>query len=202
VLPLFLLALLLPQTAFAQWANYPTPNLPRGADGKLDINAPAPRTADGKPDLAGLWEHAGPSYMQGAEIPYRDWAANVVKERTEDGGKDDPTAKCLPWGQPRLQAFSVQKIVQTPGLIIFLYEYLTTFRQVFTDGRTLPADANPTWMGYSVGRWEGDTLIVETGGFNGKSWLEVHGQPVTEEMHVTERIRRPDFGHPDSNVVR
>jgi hypothetical protein len=179
----------------AQWLNYPTPGVPRLPNGKPNLTARPPRVG-GHPDLSGVWQRReGEIYTTGIDIPYREWAADLVKQRTANGGKDDPTANCLPWGLPRIEAFSVQKITQTSNVTIVLYEYLTTFRQIFTDGRKLPVDPNPTWMGYSVGHWEGDTLVVETSGFNGKSWFESHGQPVTEAMHLTERFRRPDVGH-------
>jgi hypothetical protein len=117
-------------------------------------------------------------------------------------GKDDPNNFCLPSGIPEKDAVtSPWKIVQTPGLILILYESRTIFRQIFTDGRKLPQDPNPSWQGYSVGHWDGDTLVVETAGSNGKAWLDTNGHPVTDALHVTERFHRKDFGHMDLQIT-
>lgn len=189
-----LFALFIVSDAHAQWLNIPNVDVPRTADGRPDLTAPAPRLPDGKPDLSGIWLRSA-NYMDGVAPPFQPWAEELFRQRVADGGKDDPIGRCLPWGIPRIAAFSVQKIVQQPRLLVVLYESLTTFRQVFLDGRKLPEDPNPTWMGYSVGRWDGDTFVVDSGGFNGQPWLTVQGQPITDAMHITERIRRPDFGH-------
>ncbi|MBZ5631616.1 MAG: hypothetical protein LAO55_00690 [Acidobacteriia bacterium] len=93
------------------------------------------------------------------------------------------------------------KIVQTPGLIVMLLEGDGTSRQVYTDGRKFPGDPQPLWMGYSVGRWEGDTLVVETRGINDKTWLDALGHPHSEDMRVTERFHRRDFGHMDVQIT-
>jgi hypothetical protein len=174
----------------AQWINYPTPGIPRTPDGKPDLSAPAPKTADGKPDLSGIWAitkgEGGLSQLKPSEI--KPWALKLAKEREATLFKDGPVITCLPDAEP-----SLTKIVQTPGLIIMLRESLT-YRQVFLDGRELPKDPNPDWMGYFVGRWEGDTLVVESTGYTDRKWLEA-GYPHTENMRITERFHRGDFGH-------
>ena len=185
----------------AQWLNYKTPGIPRTADGKPNLAAPAPRMADGKPDLSGVWEHLNARttahYLDGIDIPWRPSAEALFKQNTANNQKDNPESQCLPRGVPKADAFDIHKIVQTPSLIVILYEYGTTFRQIFTDGRPLPTDPNPTWMGYSVGRWQEDTLVVESNGFNGKAWLTGRGNLTSDGMRLTERIRRRDFGHMD-----
>ena len=189
----------------AQWINYPTPGMPRTAEGKPNLSAPPPKTADGKPDFSGVWEHLNSRstayYLDGIEIPWQPWAEALFKERTANNQKDNPESRCLPRGLPKADAFDIHKIIQTPGVIVVLYEYGTTYRQIFTDGRKLPDDPNPTWMGYSVGHWEGDTLVVESNGFNGKAWLSGQGNPTTDALRVTERIRRRDFGHLDIQIT-
>jgi len=189
----------------AQWVNYPTPGLPRTHDGKPDLSAPAPKTPDGKPDLSGVWEHLNSRgtayYLDKIEIPWQPWAEALFKERTANNQKDNPESRCLPRGLPKADAFDIHKIIQTPGVILVLYEYGTTFRQIFTDGRKLPKDPNPTWMGYSVGHWEGDTLVVESNGFNGKAWLSGQGNPISDSLHLIERIHRRDFGHMDIQIT-
>src|SRR5215467_2524794 len=183
----------------AQWLNYRTPGIPRTVDGKPNLSAPAPRRSDGKPDLSGLWEHLhsrdSAYYLKGIDFPWQPSAKALLEERKANNQKDNPEALCLPRGLPKADAFDIHKIVQTAGLIAILYEYGTTFRQIFTDGRALPKDPNPTWMGYSVGHWEGDTLVVESAGFNDRTWLDRVGHLHSEELHVTETYRRVDFGH-------
>jgi hypothetical protein len=175
----------------SQWIHEPARGIPRTADGKPDLAAPAPRTADGKPDLSGIWTLGPPSGGVGQLKPseIKPWAEEVHKQRMEDLSKDSPSTQCLPG--PRVAELT--KIVQTPGLIIMLNEDLT-YRQIFLDGRALPQDPNPAWMGYSVGHWDGDTLVVESTGYNERTWLD-DGYPHSENMRVTERIRRSDFGH-------
>jgi hypothetical protein len=201
----FYLAILLITPITAQWLNYPTPGLPRAADGKPNLSAPTPRTSEGKPDLSGVWEHLNSRttgyYLDRIDIPWQPWAEALFKKNTADNQKDNPESRCLPRGIPKADAFDIHKIVQTPGLIVVLYEYATTFRQIFTDGRPLPVDPNPTWMGYSVGNWEGDTLVVQSNGFNGKAWLSGRGNPTSDAMHLVERIRRRDFGHMDVQIT-
>ncbi len=185
----------------AQWLKEPTKNIPRTSDGKPDLSAPAPRTPDGRPDLSGLWRMDAGAYggnlladLKPEEI--QPWADALYKQRMEDLGKDDPaTFKCLPQG-PRVifGGGGWARIIQTPTLIGVLYENLS-YRQIFMDGRTLPPDPNPSFMGYSVGRWDGDTLVVESRGFNDRTWLDFGGHPHTEDLRIIERFRRRDFGH-------
>jgi len=186
-------------SASAQWLNYPTPGIPRTKDGKPDLSAPAPRTADGKPDFSGVWGlDAGPAlfYIAGELKPgeAKPAVAKLLQEREENIQFDDPFVHCLPEG-PRFSHFLAfpKKIVQTPALIIVLGEDLT-YRQIFLDGRPLPKDPNPSFMGYSVGRWEGDTLVVESTGYKERTWLDFAGNPHSEQLRITERWRRIDFG--------
>ena len=198
----------------AQWENVKTPNIPRTADGKPNFSAPAPKAPDGKPDLSGLWwmPARGPANtgippkflnniaadLKPEEVPLQPWAQDVFKQRGADLSKDFPYTRCLPTGVPLISSFPAPwKLIQTPGLVAILYENSMTYRQIFTDGRVLSKDVDPTYMGYSVGHWEGDTLVVETSGFNDKTWLDFSGHPHTEALHVTERFRRRDFGHMD-----
>jgi len=209
--------------AAGQWVNQPTRGIPRTADGKPNLTAPAPRTGDGKPDLSGVWQpmadgtdKAGgvegivaPRYLiditrdlKPEEVPFQPWAAELYKKRNDNFRRDNPLIRCLPAGVPRLNAYThPYKIVQTPALIVFLYEAATMFRQIFLDGRELPKDPQPSWMGYSVGRWDGDTLVIETVGFNDQTWLDGSGHPHSEDMRLTERITRRDFGHLDVAIV-
>jgi hypothetical protein len=187
-------ALALP--AAAQWINYPTPGIPRTADGKPNLAAPTPRTADGKPDFSGLWRGkqaaAGETDKAMHTLKAQTWAQEISKKRTDELRREDMSVLCLPFG-PRAD-MAPDKIVQTPGLLMMLFDDLT-YRQVFLDGRPLPDDPNPTWMGYSVGHWDGDTLVIESAGFNDRTWLDGDGHPHTESLRVTERLQRPDFGH-------
>jgi hypothetical protein len=172
---------------------------------KPSLTGPAPRTADGKPDLSGLW---GPdrnfiydissALKPGDTLPIQPWAAKLAQERMS---KDDPEANCLPAGVPRMAPYP-WKIVQTPSLIVFLYEgNIHTYRQVFMDGREHPKDADPTWYGHSTGKWEGNTLVVDTVGFNDRFWFDFAAHPHTEKLHVIERYRRPDLGRLDFDVI-
>jgi len=197
-------ASLLCANASAQWINYPT-RVPRTADGKPNLSAPAPKTADGKPDLSGVWEHLNSRttahYLDGIDIPWRPWTKALFDQNTADNQLNNPEGHCLPRGTPKADAFDLHKIIQTPELLVILYEYQTTYRQIFLDGRALPKDPNPTWGGYSTGHWEGDTLVVESNGFNGKAWLSGRGYPTSDGMHLTERMRRRDFGHMDIELT-
>src|SRR5262245_23541964 len=184
----------------AQWLKYPTPGIPRTADGKANFSAPAPRTSDGKPDFSGLWGFDGgpsmfylPAGLKPSEI--KPWVADLMKERGDNYGSGDQQVRCLPEG-PRINHFPAlpRKIVQTPTLIVVLSEDLT-FRQIFLDGRPLPENPSPSFMGYSVGHWEGDTLVVESIGFKDSTWLDFAGNPHSEALRLTERYRRVDFGH-------
>jgi hypothetical protein len=249
-----LVAVALP--TMAQWPSYPTPNVPRTADGKPNLTAPTPRTADRKPDLSGLWEiyfssiapppppgQASPSrslqdaeedpannqlgltqstpppdpnappratfFDIGANIPggppFQDWARDLRAQRMADNQKDNPDANCLPMGFMQLHGHpQPRKIVQTPELIVIMYEGNQGLRQIFMDGRELPeVDENlqPWWYGYSVGRWEGDTLVVESVGFVDDGWLDVYGSPLTTQGKLIERWRRTDFGHLEIDIT-
>jgi hypothetical protein len=196
--------LTLAAAASAQWTNYPASGIPLGPDGKPNLSVPAPRAADGKPDFSGVWQADGQDYffdlakgLKPGDVSMQPWAAALQKQRVAREHGDDPLARCLPHGVPRIETNGIFpfKIVQTPGLIVMLYEQLNLFRQVFMDGRKLAKDPNPSWLGYSFGRWEGDTLVIETSGFNDKTWLDTTmGHPATDALHVTERFRRPNFG--------
>jgi|SRR5581483_7847594 len=198
---------------FGQWPRSVSRKLPRTPDGKVNLNAPTPRTADGHPDLSGLWEMYAEtdfpkllanlaSDLKPGDVAFLPWAEALYKQREETNSKDHPGAQCLPSGIPEKDMVPAPyKIVQTPDLIVILYESRTIYRQIFTDGRALPKDPNPAWQGYSVGRWEGDTLVVESAGFNGKTWLDMAGHPATEALHVTERFTRRDVGHMDLQVT-
>ena len=189
----------------AQWLNHPTPGIPRTANGKPNLTAAAPRTADGKPDLSGIWQRISFKYERNAAADLKPgeiqpWAQKLAAERAEDLGKDHMSVQCLPWGPSANYSPRKAKIVQTPSLILFLDEDLT-YRQIFMDGRSLEKDPNPSWTGYSVGRWDGDTLVVESFGFNDKTWLDRNGHPHSEALRTTERYRRRDFGHMDIQIT-
>jgi hypothetical protein len=194
-------------TLGAQWLNYPTPGTPRLPDGKPDLLAAAPRTLDGKPDLSGVWRGAGPLYrfniaqdLEPTDI--QPWAEALFVQRVRDARKDSPLARCLPVSVPFHNFFNLTRIVQTPALIVMLYESPNSpHRTVFTDGRELPRDPNPTWLGYSIGRWEGETLVITTAGFNDRGWLDSSGHPQTESLRITERLRRRDFGRMDYEIT-
>ena len=196
--------------ADAQWDPYPSKRVPRTADGKVDLKAPARRTAWGKPDLSGLWLPENPvkhllnlaADMKPEDVPLTPQAREIYNQRIENNGKDHPGAYCLPSGIPeKLNIPDGLKLVQTEDLTILLHESRTIYRQIFTDGRQLPKNALPTWMGYSIGHWEGDTFVVETIGQNGRTWLDMRGLPGTESLKVTERYSRPSIGHMDIEVT-
>src|SRR5215510_11897717 len=186
----------LPVVTSAQWESYPFKNVPRTPDGKVDLKSPPRRTPDGKIDLSGFWLPTNPvkhllnlaADLPPGSVPLQPWAETLYKERIDTNGKDHPGARCWPSGIPeKLNIPDGLKLVQTPDAMLFLHESRTIYRQVFTDGRKLPRvpeDAQPMWMGYSVGRWEGDTFVVETIGQNGKTWLDMRGLPGTEALRV------------------
>lgn len=202
-----LIAMLSPLSA--QWLKVTDPRIPRTKDGKPDLMAPAPHKADGKPDLAGIWQVSSAKYLRDLATdlklgaPMQPWAAKLTKERMSGAeAGEEPDANCLPQGVPKIDATpNPFKIVQNPKEIIILYEAFGIYRQIFTDGRELPKDPNPTWMGYSVGKWDGDSFVVETAGFNGKTWLDQAGHPATDALQVTERFRRVNFGHMNIEVT-
>jgi len=211
----------------AQWLKYPTAGVPRGRDGKPNLTAPTPRTREGKPDFSGMWLTADgipcastqEFLLCGSELPisryginmgmgmtgglpYQPWAAEQVKTQTEQNSRDDPHARCMPDTFVRLYGLPhMQKFVQTPGLLVMLDELNAGYRQVFTDGRPLPTDPQPSWQGYSSGRWVGDILVVDSIGFRDGLWLDIVGSPMTAAAKVRERIRRPDFGHLEVEVT-
>ena len=253
----------LPAALLAQWPSYPTPNVPKLANGKPNMEGPTPRTPDGHPDLSGIWQYVG---LRGARppaggatpgsgpspavpptgdssakspappppptpppagsvglgpprgpnqffnigttvkggLPFTPWAAALRKERMDNNNKDNPDAHCLPLGLTQLHMHpQPRKMIQMPGLIVILYEAQGGVRQIFMDGRPLPKtdDSDPWWYGYSIGHWDGDTLVVETNGFRDDVWLDVEGSPLTNTGKMTERFRRPDFGHLEIDVT-
>jgi hypothetical protein len=238
----------LPGALSAQWPDYPTPGVPKGPDGKPNLNGPVPRTADGHPDLSGIWEIARPPRPPSTDgsipgqlpatppappapgaaskaparspfgfggqffnigstlkdgLPFTPWAKALRAERTADNNKDNPDAHCLPLGLMQLHLHpQPRKIIQTPKLIVILYEAQGGVRQIFMDGRPLPnTDPQPWWYGYSIGHWDGDTLVVETTGFRDDVWLDVEGSPLTNTGKMTERFRRVNYGNLDIEVT-
>jgi hypothetical protein len=199
----------------AQWVDYPTSGVPRTPAGTPDLNAPSPRSIDGHPDLSGIWdiEHNRPCPPDGCPdmrigqeflnigwgvksgLPYQPWAAKTVKERIENNGKEDPSTLCLATGFIKNHTSPLlSKIVQIPGLILVLSERNANYRQIFTDGRPLPSVDLPSFNGFSSGRWEGDTLVVQTIGFKDGLWLDHVGSPLTDAAKITERFRRVNYG--------
>jgi hypothetical protein len=209
-----------PSALFAQWLDYPTAGVPRTPDGKPHMTAPAPRTADGKPDFSGMYgwvtrdncgakcndtqvsrEFINIASSLKTRLPYQPWAADLVKKRSVQQGLD-PNVHCMPRDAPRIWTDDYYKrIFMVPGRVIILTERNMQYRQIFTDGRPLPKDPNPTWNGYSTGHWEGDTLVVETTGFRDDLWLDAAGNPLTGEAKVTERIRRPTYGNLEVEIT-
>ena len=196
--------------AQAQWVKVPPAKIPRTPDGRPNLSAPAPRLSDGKPDLSGIWEPSSNKYVQNLaadlkpeDVPFQPWAKALFDERkTGAHSKEDQPAHCLPQGVPRINAAPAPwKLVQTPGFIVIVYEAFTLWRQIFLDGREMAEDAPSTWLGYSTGKWDGDTLVVDTRGFNGKAWIDQLGKPSSEALHVIERFRRKDFGHMDIQIT-
>jgi hypothetical protein len=210
----------------AQWPNYPNARLPRDANGKVILTAPAPRTADGKPDLSGIWNYAGvlgfrggpPPSPPGAPpqatfwnieagikegLPFQPWARELRQQRMAANSKDNPDAACLPIGYMQSHTHSQpRKMMQTPDAIVILYEANGGVRQIFLDGRPAPPpDAEPWWWGYSRGRWEGDTLVVESTHFKDGGWLDVNGAPLTSAGRIIERFRRPNLGTLEIDVT-
>jgi hypothetical protein len=206
----------------AQLLAYPTARVPRTAAGLPDLDAPPPRGADGKPDFSGMWEPEknrpcpadGCLDMQFPQefldigwglkggLPYQPWAADVVKARMDQNGKEDPVSRCLPGGPLKLHTTPLlRKIVQVPELVVILNEMDMSFRQIFTDGRPLPKDPESSWNGYSSGKWDGDTLVVETIGLRDGTWLDRNGNPMTDAAKITERFRRVNYGKLEIEVT-
>jgi hypothetical protein len=232
----FVVLALTPAGLLAQWPDYATPGVPKTADGKPNLAGPAPRTPEGKPDLSGVWQYQRPpgtpapaapptppaasatsdiiplsvrtsqfwnlgaSFKDG--LPFQPWAAELHRQRVATNSMDNPDAHCLPLGVMQLHTHGQpRKMVQTPGLIVIIYEANAGLRQIFTDGRPLPKDPEPWWFGYSVGKWDGDTLVVESTNFRDLGWLDVEGSPLTESGKIIERFRRPDYGHLEIEVT-
>ena len=215
--------------AFAQWAKVPDPSLPRTRDGKPNLSAPTPKAQDGKPDLSGVWTpeldpkalppgattvesitgFVPPRYfvdvtsgMKPEDAAMTPWAADVFNQHQASKGKNDPAAHCLPPGVPAISVTPLPyKIVQTPKLVLILYEGESVFRQIFLAPRRTVEDPQPRFMGYSTGKWEGDTLVVDTVGLTDKSWLDARGHPHSDALHLTERFRRPDAGNLEIEVT-
>jgi hypothetical protein len=214
-----LMALIIGAPAHAQWQQVADESVPRDDTGQPDLKAPAPRTADGKPDLTGVWAADADLFMEGVEfiegevtlprhlmdvmidlepgeVEMKPWAAELVEQRLASRGLVDPVAYCKPWGVTQQAAnLSPYKIVQTPDLIVILYEQDTVFRQIFLDGREPVEDPVPRWLGYSTGRWDDDELVVETTGFTDLTWLDFTGHPHTDSLHLTAVFRRTAAGH-------
>jgi hypothetical protein len=179
--------------AGAQWLDRKSPGLPRTADGKPNLTAPAPRGADGKIDLTGVWNGPVPDLPLNAANEKPETNA-IVRQRTEEYWKTRPSYQCLPSGPEADRSAGWKRILQTPTTIAILNDDLT-YRVIHMDGRQLEKDPAPSWQGYSVGRWEGDTLVVDSNGYNDKTWLSRYGQPHTTALRVTERFQRKDVGH-------
>lgn len=202
-------ALMLCSAVSAQYLAHRDPRLPRNPDGTPNLAAPAPRLPDGTPDLSGLWNAADGKFLTniaqraGFTAPFTPAGAAIFKERQDTFGRDRPAGRCLPHSVPSAMMIPGYpwKIVQTPSLMVLLFESFTDFRQIFTDGRDFPAERAPTWMGYSTGKWESDTFVVQTVGFNDKGWLDDGGHPRSEEMKVTERFRRVNVGRLEVEVT-
>src|SRR6188768_773739 len=200
----------------AQWVNHPMAGAPRTRDGKVNMTGPVPRL-NGKPDLSGIWQVQGDPRAPGGlfglgeslnskyfrdiladfkpdERPLTPAGADLLRRHSQPG-VFNPSLNCLPDGVPHGDLLPEPfKIIHSRGVIVMLYEVETTFRQIFMDGRALPKDPSPSWQGYSVGRWQGDTLVIDTIGLNDKSWLDARGTPRSTEMRIEERFRRRDFG--------
>jgi hypothetical protein len=208
---------------FGQWVTYPTPNVPRLANGQPDLTAPAPRQPDGKPDFVGFWQPDrqrectpdlaskvrlaqpctpgekvnvpnGPAGVPGG-LPLQPWAAELAKKRTADLSKDDPHPRCQPDNYPRVYWLPhFTKMFFVPGELLMLNEWNAEFRQIYMDGRPLPEDPHPIYSGYSIGKWDGDAFVITTKGFKDEQWLDTAGNPITDAATMTERITRPNFG--------
>ena len=227
--PLFAIVCATAAVGHAQWLGYPAPGVPRLPNGKVDLSAKAPRTRDGKPDLSGVWqtqlestEGKQNAFFVPGDDPrtFNRYFVNILADFKPDDLPMLPlaretmrtnaerklpglAARCLPIGLPRMDIFSYSpfKMIQTQGVLVVFYEMDNAHRQIYTDGRKLPVDPQPTWGGYSVGRWEGDTLVVDAAGFNDRTVLDQAGHPHSEQMHLQERFHRRDFGHMDLTVT-
>ena len=226
---LFLLSVAAPSCLNAQWAIYHDPVAPRLKDGKPNLSAPAPRV-QGKPDLSGIWEVESAPLAEikqfllpeginglGEDLPskyffnfFADFppeqvplqpAAKAAYEKASQSQGAPPTLCALP-SLPSEDLLPVPfKIVQSSRVMMFLYEQDAVYRQIFMDGRKLPSDPQPSWLGYSVGRWEGDSFVIETVGLNEKGSLDVFGHPQSNSLRLTESFRRIDFGHMEEKIT-
>jgi hypothetical protein len=215
---------LMPAMLHAQWIGYPGKNVPRLADGAVNMEAPTPRMLDGKPDFSGIWisdntkpGEATPSdgfnlpssrlmANLGADmpdgLPYQDWLVPIVQERTDNLAINDPHIRCIPdnflraYGLPHMLKF-----VHTPDLLVVLNEMNAGYRQVFTDGRALPDEPSPSFQGYSSASWSGDTLVIDTIGVRDDTWIDWNGSVLTEHGKVREEMRRVDYGHLEITVT-
>ena len=218
------------QTVDAQWLNHRDAKTPRTADGKPNLSAPAPRV-DGRPDLSGVWRSErtpadefvralGPAFTQlqvdfndinkyvlnvfwGTKIeeePIKPEGAAILKQRLS-GSEQFQGASCLPASLPASMNILAFKMIQAPRQLVVLPGNGDPARQIYTDGRSLPKDPEPSWMGSSVGHWQGETLVVDTIGFKENAWLDGFGHPRSEAMHITERYHRRDFGHMDLEMI-
>jgi hypothetical protein len=179
--------------AGAQWLDRATPGIPRTPDGKPNLTAPSPRGADGKIDLSGIWNGPVPE-TDPDPADAQPWVNDLVRQRQREYHRTRPSYQCLPSGPEADRFAGWKRILQTPTAIAILNDDLT-YRVIFMDGRELEANPAPSWMGYSVGHWDGDTLIVDSVGFNDKTWLSRYGQGHTEALRVRALYRRRDFGH-------
>ena len=205
-------------TLSAQWPSFKSASAPRTADGRVDLLGPAPRLPDGKPDLSGIWDKGllpqevpPPSLFSGSgpsqafrdlkaalsgDLPMLPWATQLKATRFGQNSKDHPDAHCLPLHPIQLHLHpQPRKIIQTRDLVMILYEANDGRREIFLDGRPLPpADVQPWWYGYSTGRWDGDSLVVESAGFKDQTWIDEYGTPASDRLRLTERLRRINFG--------
>jgi hypothetical protein len=222
------LAGILSASLSAQWPIHLTPDVPRTADGSPDLEAPAPRLPNGKPDFSGVWDSrmppagrlGAPSLPSIGEapplatffnvgrnvpdgLPFTPWAAELRAQRMATNSMDNPDAHCLPLGFMQLHTHSQpRKIVQNRDTMVIMYEANYGLRQIHTNGRTLPAnDPQPFWDGYSVGAWDGDTLVVRSNGFRDEGWLDVNGSPFTSGLTLTERFTRVNYGRIEIDVT-
>jgi hypothetical protein len=195
--------MLMPLAVAAQWVDGPTPGVPRLPNGKADLSAPAPRTTDGKPDLSGVWRASSATsrYVLRLasdlpEIPLRPEGRALYDKRLAADGAGRPAERCLPHGLPLDMMFrgSPIRIVQTPSLVVMLLEIANHFRQIPTYQRELNQDFQPTWYGYSTGKWDGDEFVIDTTGFNDDTWLDNRGLPHSDALHLTERFKRVNVG--------
>jgi hypothetical protein len=207
-LHILIAVLMMNGAASAQWFNLKLPDTPRTSDGKPNLTAAAQKTSDGRPDLTGVWRVVSGRYLQNiaadlGEAPFQPWASALYKERVDALGKGRPSERCIAHGIPDgmiVRNFPF-KIVQTKDELVILYEEFNHYRQIFMDGRAFPPQKDESWYGYSIGKWEGDTLVADTVGLNDKAWLDDPGHPRSDAMHITERFHRRDFGHLDVQIT-